>query len=286
MDAQVLAAVPTPFQSDGSLALGVADRLLERLADEVDGVFLAGTNGEFAALHPAERRALAEVALRHLRPDRLVVHVGAASTWAAIEVVRELADLPVERFAALTPMVHRVSPTTVLEHFAALREVIGSRTLYAYVFPDVAGNDLQPDRYAELGDVVDGLKVSGSSCAIAADYLAARPGAPVWTGDDAALVSHSALGGTGTVSGCASVLPRSWAALARAVRDGTDPTSAQERVREVVRTVGASIAHLRIALSLTGIDVGPARMSFDAVHPDEVERLREVVAVEAALARP
>ena len=61
--APVFSAVPTLFDADGEVDTG-ANRALYKLLDGLlDGLFVAGTTGEFPALDDAERLSLIELAL-------------------------------------------------------------------------------------------------------------------------------------------------------------------------------------------------------------------------------
>lgn len=82
---EILSALTTPFGADGALDLNAFTANIERLLPLVDGVFVAGTTGEFPALTPAEHAALVEAALAAFGPTRVVVHVGPpapASPWS------------------------------------------------------------------------------------------------------------------------------------------------------------------------------------------------------------
>ena len=83
MGEAVLAAVPTPFAADGSLDLAGARRLFGFVAGVVDGMFVAGTTGEFPALDDGERLSLIETGLSVAGPDRVIAHIGAPDAYRA-----------------------------------------------------------------------------------------------------------------------------------------------------------------------------------------------------------
>ena len=74
----VFSAVPTLFGPGGELDLEANRALYGFVAGLVDGLFVAGTTGEFPALDDEERLALFELALEQAGPDRVIVHIGAA----------------------------------------------------------------------------------------------------------------------------------------------------------------------------------------------------------------
>jgi len=73
----VLSAVPTLFGPDGALDPDANRALYKLVAGLVDGLFVAGTTGEFPALEDAERLSLFELALAEAGPDRVIAHIGA-----------------------------------------------------------------------------------------------------------------------------------------------------------------------------------------------------------------
>ena len=73
----VFSAVPTLFSASGELDAGANRALYKLAAGLLDGLFVAGTTGEFPALEDSERLALFELALAEAGPDRVIAHVGA-----------------------------------------------------------------------------------------------------------------------------------------------------------------------------------------------------------------
>ena len=264
---EVLSAVTTPFLADGDVDLLGFRRNLERLEKVVDGVFVAGTTGEFPALDDTEHALVVEVALEVFGPDRTVVHVGAPSIRQAVRLTRRAARQGACRAAALTPYYLPASTHGITRYWGSVTEVFDGE-VYGYVFPDVAGTDLLPEHLAEvLSSGVKGVKVSGTASQRVADYLAGAPGDfKLWSGNDADLPQVLAAGGVGTVSGVSSVCPAPWARLREAFRadDEAGIAAAQQIIETIVPILGPSIAHLKYGLDLLGQAGGPCRMVIDA----------------------
>ena len=101
--AVVFAAVPTLFSSDGELDLKANRVLYKHVAGLLDGLFVAGTTGEFPALDDSERLSLIELALAEAGPDRVIAHVGAPDARHASRLAQAAAALGAGRIAAITP---------------------------------------------------------------------------------------------------------------------------------------------------------------------------------------
>lgn len=264
---EIISAVPTHFAADGKLDLPAFRANLERLEPFVDGVFAAGTTGEFPALADDERVAVFEEALAVFGPDRVVAHIGAAATHQAVALAEASLRVGVRRFAAVTPYYLRASIDGVCRYFAALRQVVGHGELYGYFFPDVALTDVAPADLPRLVEVgLDGIKVSGAASGRVADYLSYAPaGFTLWSGNEADLPNVMASGGLGTVSGVSSVMPEPWVAYreAYAAGDQEGTARAQRAIDILVPVVGSTIARLKYAMTVLGMPGGPTRMSID-----------------------
>lgn len=284
---EILSAIPTPFTDSGDLDLVALRKNLERLAPHVDGVFVAGTTGEFPALSDQERLDVIRESLAVFGPERVVAHVGAPSAHQATSLLLAAKALGANRFAAITPYFLAASTEGVADYYRRLRAAAGPSELYAYVFPEVAGTDVAPeDLPALISAGIDGIKVSGAASARVKEYLSYAPdGFSLWSGNDADLPSVFAAGGRGTVSGCSSACPEPWAAYREAVRSGDHDAavSAQTLIEAVAPALGASIAALKYAISLQGLPAGPTRMSIDPLTPSQERGLRDAVQQAGAL---
>ena len=275
---EILSALTTPFDESGALDLDSFTRRLHDANSALDGVFVAGTTGEFLALEDDERVQLAAAALDVCGPDRTVVHVGAASTRQSLRLTERIAVLGATRFAAITPYYLRSTPAGISRHWTAIQRECGGE-LFGYVFPDVAGTDLQP---SELEQVLDsgiaGLKVSGAASARVGGYVAHAPeGFRILSGNDAALPSTMRDGGVGAVSGVSGAAPSLWASLRSALVADDAPAidQAQQAIGRLVPLLGPSIASIKHAHRLLTGDTGVCRMVID--QPDaetraEIER--------------
>lgn len=272
--AEVIAATPTLFTPAGELDEAGNAALFEYLAGHVDGVFVAGTTGEFPALHRAERHRLAELALATFGPDHVVVHVGAASTRDAVALTEAAVALGARRLAALTPYYLPADTEAVLRHFAAVtgaaRSATESAAVYGYLFPDRSGVDVTPADYADIvaATGLAGAKLSGAAAGRFAEYRAALPpSVQLWSGADTTLAAVVRGGGSGIVSGLSAAFPEPFTALADAVA-AADPEAerdAQARVDAVLDALGGTVEGIKLAVHLLGRGNADTRMPHPAV---------------------
>ncbi len=280
----VLSAVPTLFSPDGELDPDANRALYQLVAGLVDGLFVAGTTGEFPALEDAERLALFELALAEAGPDRVVAHIGAPDARHAVRLARAAVAVGATRIAAITPYYLPTRPDELAAHYRRIRDAAPAAELYAYIFPERTGLRVPPPLFAEVAEAagLTGAKISGSAAADLAGYVAAAPGLRIFSGNDANPWAAMRAGGAGVISGRSGAYPEVYAALCQSA-PGHDP-GPQERLDRIV-ALGASIGRVKYALQARGLITSPAaRMTVDPPDPEVAAAIAAMVGEVAAAA--
>jgi 4-hydroxy-tetrahydrodipicolinate synthase len=288
----VLAAVPTPFATDGSLDMTCAHRLFGFVADRADGLFVAGTTGEFPALDDDERLSLVELALATAGPDRVIAHIGAPDSYRAARLARSAVSLGATRIAAITPFYLAPSLAEVTDYYLSIREAAPSAGLYAYIFPERTGVTVTPPQFCEMSDTVGlaGAKFSGAAASDVAACAAARPALRIFSGNDSDLAATLRAGGAGIISARAAAFPEVFSALSAALAAGDGATSdgagaasdgtvgadagAAARQADVtaIAALGSGIGLVKEALRIRGF--GPMAARMPVGFPDEATAAR------------
>jgi len=257
----VFSAVPTLFGVTGELDLDANRALYKLVAGLLDGLFVAGTTGEFPALEDEERLALFELALAEAGPDRVIAHVGAPDARHASRLAQAATALGARRIAAITPYYLPARPDELATHYQRIRDAAPDPELYAYIFPERTGLHVPPPLFAQVANAAGlaGAKVSGSASAEVAGYVAAAPGVAIFSGNDANPAAAMRAGGAGVISGRSSAYPEVYAALRHHPEE-------QERLDRIV-ALGASIGRIKHALAERGLAGTTARMTVDP--PDQ-----------------
>jgi 4-hydroxy-tetrahydrodipicolinate synthase len=258
----VLSAVPTLFGADGELDPGANRALYQLIAGLLDGLFVAGTTGEFPALEDAERLSLFELALAEAGPDRVIAHIGAPDARHTARLARAAVALGATRIAAITPYYLPARPDELASHYRRIRDAAPGAELYAYIFTERTGLHVPPPLFAQVAEAAGlaGAKVSGSAAAGLADYVAAAPGLAIFSGNDANPAATMQAGGAGVISGRSSAYPEVYAVLRHRPEE-------QARLDRIV-ALGASIGRIKHALGVRGLADPAARMTVDPPDPD------------------
>ena len=270
----IFAAVPTLFGPGGELDLDANRALHKFVAGWLDGLFVAGTTGEFPALEDAESLSLLELALAEAGPEHVIAHVGAPDARHSGRLAQAAVALGATRIAAITPYYLPARPDELIAHYRAIRDAVSGPELYAYIFPERTGLRVSPTLFARVAEAAGlaGAKISGSAAGELAGYVAAAPGLRFFSGDDANPAATMRAGGAGVISGRSSAYPEVYATLQHR------PQAAQETLDQIV-ALGASVGRLKHALRLRGFGSGAARMTVD---PPDAETGAAIAALVAA----
>jgi N-acetylneuraminate lyase len=97
--------VVTPFDDGERFAAAAFERLLERLyAQGVHGIYVCGSTGEGLLQSVAQRKQIAEAAVRcSPKGKQVILHVGANNTGDAVELTRHAARIGVHAVSSLPP---------------------------------------------------------------------------------------------------------------------------------------------------------------------------------------
>ena len=281
----ILTAVPVAFRPDGSLDLAGSREILEYVARSGnEGAFVLGTTGEFPSLSFEERGELARASVEILSPVmRVVVHVGAASTYEALRYVAQAREAGATEVAAITPFYLAATDAAIYEYYRAIAEAADGLDVYVYVYRAVSGNFINNElmsRLALLPHVV-GAKVSDEPLAQIAAYRSVVPESfLIYTGSDRDLARAEKYGAQGVVSGISSVLPKPFRALAAAADSGDQVAldRAQADVDDAVDSVQGNMARMKAAYRALGVNGGTVRMAIEEPDAGSIAEIERAVA--------
>ncbi|MHB8641576.1 MAG: dihydrodipicolinate synthase family protein [Gaiellaceae bacterium] len=206
--AKAYAAALTPLR-DGGNALdedAFAPYVAFLQQGGVDGILALGTTGEGILLGIDERQRAAELFLDG--PLDVIVHCGAQTTVATVELARHAAEREAAGVAVIAPPYFALDDLSLLAHFEAAANACAPLPFYVYEFRARAGYSVPIsviERLRERVDNLAGLKVSNRPFADVEPYL--LNGLEVFVGFEEFVPEGMRLGAAGTVSGLASVYP-------------------------------------------------------------------------------
>jgi 4-hydroxy-tetrahydrodipicolinate synthase len=280
----VICAMATPFGPSGELDLDGAARLARWLVDNGnDGLVVAGTTGEGAALSDAEKLDLFR-AVREAVTVPVIAGTGSASTAHTVELTRAAAGAGADAALVVTPYYSRPSQAGIEAHFRAA--AAASRLpVIAYDIPKRTGREIAPAtliklaREGTLAALKDATGLPGQTAAL---IQMAPAGFEVYSGDDALTLPLLAVGAVGVISVASHWAARFFSEMIAAFQKGDT-----EGAAELNRCLAASYEFetsdsapnpvpTKAMLRALGLPAGECRLPMGPTPPGLEERAREV----------
>ncbi len=231
----IIPPVSTLFTADGRLDEQGSAALIDHMIDAgVDGLFFLGSGGEFSQLNTAERKAIAEFAIAHVK-GRVPVLIGTGGTNAreTIELSQHAQQAGADGIVVINPYYWKVSEANLTRYFEQVADSV-TLPVILYNFPALTGQDLTPQLVKTLVDSranIVGIKDTIDSVAhlrsMVLTVKAAHPHFVVLCGYDDHLFNTLLLGGDGAISASGNFAPQVSVNLLQAFRDGDLARAAQ-----------------------------------------------------------
>jgi 4-hydroxy-tetrahydrodipicolinate synthase len=274
---QVLVALVTPMTVDGEVDWNDVERLIDDVVSNgADGIVVTGTTGETSTLTDDEKVRLVEVG-KKVAGDRAKIIMGGPSneTAHAIELARKSVKAGADGLMIVTPYYNKPTQAGVLTHF----RMIADATDLPVILYDIPGRAGIPIKYETIlraakhpniravkdakGDFSEVSRVLNQT-----DLL-------YFSGDDANVLPHLAIGATGLIGVTANIAPAPYRVIVDAVNRGDLATATAEHraleplVRAIMTHVPGTVAAKYVLHGLGRI--GSPRVRLPLVGPEEWE---------------
>ena len=199
---QVVTAMVTPFNKDGSLNLDGAKRLARWLQDNGnDGLVIAGTTGEAPVLTDDERLSLFKAVVEAVTIP-VIAGTGTNDTAHSIHLTKEATKLGVAGILAVTPYYNRPSQAGIDAHMRAVCEST-NLPVVIYDIPVRTGRKINTSTLAKLANDVKnvaGVKDAAGNPAESARLMTMVPKSfELISGDDGLTLPLMAVGCTAVI---------------------------------------------------------------------------------------
>ena len=290
----VIVPVLTPFDDEGKLDRSALAALVDYLIERgVHGLFPGGTTGEGPLLTIDERKTLAatvvEVAAGRVP---VIIHTGAITTAATIELTRHAQAVGASAAAVMPPFYFRHSDAALMTHYLAVTQAAPDFRFYLYNFPFVSNNTLTFEFVTALmahAPNIIGMKDSSGSLDLLVRLAAVTGGAfNTANGGDGQILPAQALGLDACVSGNANVIPELVVALYEAAAAGDLPRARLlqqklNRVRDLLGD-GSDLSLFKQMVARRGLAVGDVRAPLLPAKAEVVEaRWQELLALDVEM---
>lgn len=276
----IYAAIATPFNSNGEVVFSGFSQLLEwQKQSGIEGVVVAGTNGEGTSLSVDERKKLLETAIGARVGLNVIAGTGAASIEDAISLTVHAAEVGAEAVLVLPPFFFKQpSVEGLIQYFQKVLDSANIPVLLYHIpqfsmVPITSGiiDALLP--HPNLAGLKDSTGVWESTAAFVRDF----PELAVFAGNDHLTQRITAVGGAGSISGTANSFPELIARVRNLYTTGdrAGSTEAQNQLDMVMNVLAAfpPFAVNKAVMALRGLPAYSVRPPMRDLNADEAREL-------------
>lgn len=232
-------AVVTPCDSKGKFDDALFRDLMPFFkANNADGVLVLGSTGEFPSFSVAERKKIAETALKHRSGLRVLVQIGTPNLPETVELLTHAAGNGADGFLCIPPFYFK-NPNIegLVKHYSAVLEST-KLPVYLYHYPAMSAVPISIELLHRLEHYPNlaGIKDSTGNAESYTAYTKEFPKLDIMTGTENNLPIAMAAN-MGAISVTANLFPKQVAAVFQAQREGKDVKAPYEKMQEASRSI-------------------------------------------------
>jgi 4-hydroxy-tetrahydrodipicolinate synthase len=284
----IIPAMVTPIRETGEINDGALRKLTNHLIDGGShGLFPVGSQGEFFSLTFEQKKETIRIVVDETR-GRVPVYVGtgAITTREAIETTKMAQGWGVSAVSVITPYFLVPSQKELIAHYTAIAKACPDLPILLYSNPDRTQVPFPTSTVLELAavDNIVGVKDSSGDMSMTGEYIRLTRGMNfhVLMGRDTLIYAALCYGAAGSICATGNVNPRVPVEIYEAfiVGDHKRALEAQYRLAPLRLAFGLGTFPVVIkeALTMIGIDAGPAIRPVGPMTPENREKLRKILA--------
>jgi len=283
----IFVALVTPMTADQEIDYDNLRAIVEHMiAQGVQGIIPLGSTGEYYALSPQERQAVAAATIDAVA-GRVPVLVGinAGSTREVLEYARAAQGLGADGILLAAPYYSLPTADELVEHVCAVDGAIGI-PIMLYNYPARTGVDMTPDivgRLAELNNVRYIKESTGDPSRMSEIIRRCGESISVFCGCDTLAIEAFEMGAVGWVGGVVNVIPALHVELfekAVKLKDAEAARQCYARMRPVLELMeqgGKYTQFVKAGCGIMGHTVGPPRQPLLPASEADIATLKEAL---------
>jgi 4-hydroxy-tetrahydrodipicolinate synthase len=281
----IIPAMVTPLDEKEELNEAALRQLVNYLIEGgVHGLFPIGSQGEFYAFTPEEKRRLWEIVVEEAR-GRVPVYAGtgAVTTRQVMELNKIAEDVGIDAVSVLTPFFIRPTEEEIYYHYVTIAEAT-SLPVILYNNPGRTGVNLSAEMVAYLAEYpnIVGIKDSSGNLTLTIEMIRQTDdNFIVLMGRDSLIYAGMHHGAKGAIAATANVVPALVVEIYEAFQAGDLERSraAQEKLIPLRRafTLGSFPVVVKDAMNMIGLPAGPPRRPIRSLEGEMKRQLKTVL---------
>lgn len=276
----IIIAMITPFNQDGSVNYEAAVELAKKYADDGLGILLGATTGEGAVMTEDEKLKLFKLVADELKGKTLIMgNVGTNNTIESIAMAKKAEATGVDLLLCIVPYYNKPNQDGCYAHFSAIAKAT-SLPLFIYNVPGRTGGSIEPETVCRLArdyDNIIGLKDASGNLDFAGYVAANAPeGFHLYSGEDNLTLPIIAVGGEGVITVAGHVIGKEMDSMIQAYKDGDvkKAASLHQKYLPFMKGVFCTVSPVPIKtmVNMLGFPAGPLRLPLVEANPEIREK--------------
>ena len=276
----IIIAMITPFNQDGSVNYEAAVELAKKYADDGSGILLGATTGEGAVMTEDEKLKLFKLVADELKGKTLIMgNVGTNNTIESIAMAKKAEATGVDLLLCIVPYYNKPNQDGCYAHFPAIAKAT-SLPLFIYNVPGRTGGSIEPETVCRLArdyDNIIGLKDASGNLDFAGYVAANAPeGFHLYSGEDNLTLPIIAVGGEGVITVAGHVIGKEMDSMIQAYKDGDvkKAASLHQKYLPFMKGVFCTVSPVPIKtmVNMLGFPAGPLRLPLVEANPEIREK--------------
>ena len=276
----IIIAMITPFNQDGSVNYEAAVELAKKYADDGSGILLGATTGEGAVMTEDEKLKLFKLVADELKGKTLIMgNVGTNNTIESIAMAKKAEATGVDLLLCIVPYYNKPNQDGCYAHFSAIAKAT-SLPLFIYNVPGRTGGSIEPETVCRLArdyDNIIGLKDASGNLDFAGYVAANAPeGFHLYSGEDNLTLPIIAVGGEGVITVAGHVIGKEMDSMIQAYKDGDvkKAASLHQKYLPFMKGVFCTVSPVPIKtmVNMLGFPAGPLRLPLVEANPEIREK--------------
>ena len=276
----IIIAMITPFNQDGSVNYEAAVELAKKYADDGSGILLGATTGEGAVMTEDEKLKLFKLVADELKGKTLIMgNVGTNNTIESIAMAKKAEATGVDLLLCILPYYNKPNQDGCYAHFSAIAKAT-SLPLFIYNVPGRTGGSIEPETVCRLArdyDNIIGLKDASGNLDFAGYVAANAPeGFHLYSGEDNLTLPIIAVGGEGVITVAGHVIGKEMDSMIQAYKDGDvkKAASLHQKYLPFMKGVFCTVSPVPIKtmVNMLGFPAGPLRLPLVEANPEIREK--------------
>jgi len=217
-----MVALITPFQ-DGEIDFRTLDELVDfQLESGIDAIVPVGTTGESPTLSHSEHKKVIERVVKAVRGKAPVIAgAGSNSTAEAIELAAFSKKVGADATLQVCPYYNKPTQEGFYQHFKAIAEEVDLPIVLYNIPGRCGGTGLAPETIVRLAEIENIVAIKEATGKLdMASEIATSCDITIISGDDSLTLPIASVGGKGSISVVANIVPADVKAMTDLILEG------------------------------------------------------------------